>query len=150
AGLSAGQTLRRCSAAGADAARVGVDRVARRRDLCRAVRWGLEDLRAGEIAWGPVPTVAAAAHESHARPLLARGEPVVLVADRGRPAGLLDRERVHVAPVEGSLASRLEASGDLSAALRLWLLRTAGRVARSLDVAVYLVGGAVRDLLMEG
>jgi tRNA nucleotidyltransferase (CCA-adding enzyme) len=147
-GLTVQVALARLDAAGAQALALGRGRVARRTELERARRWGLDRLAAGDLAWGGVPAVAGAAPESRLRRVMARGAPIVLLTERRRAAAIAERERVRVAPVEGSLARRLEATADAQAEARLWLLRTASKAGESLGSPAYLVGGSVRDLLL--
>jgi tRNA nucleotidyltransferase (CCA-adding enzyme) len=147
-GLTVRSALARLDAAGALALALGRARVARRTELERARRWGLDQLAAGDLAWSGVPAVAGAAPEARLRRVMAQGAPMVLLTERGREAAIAERERVRVAPVEGSLARRLEAAADSHAEARLWLLRAASKAGESLGAPVYLVGGSVRDLLL--
>lgn len=146
--LPARRALELMEAAGAVALAVGRGGVVRRVEAERVVRWGLDRLPAGHLMWSGVAAVASTAPESTARRLLALGAPMVLVTESGRPAGLVERERVRSAPVESSLGRRLEAADDPATEARLWLLRAAGKTAESVGESVHLVGGAVRDLLV--
>jgi tRNA nucleotidyltransferase (CCA-adding enzyme) len=147
-GLPVRSALTHLDAGGAVALALGRGRMARRTELERAARWGLEGLPAGSLAWSGVPAVPGTAPEVRARRLLARGAPMVLITERGRARAVAEREQAPVAPIDGSLARRLEAIAGPHDEARLWLLRAAGKAGESLGMPVYLVGGSVRDLLL--
>jgi tRNA nucleotidyltransferase (CCA-adding enzyme) len=147
-GLPVGAALATLEAGGARALALGRGRVARRTDLERAARWGLDRMTAGALAWSGVPAVPGRSPEARARRLLARGAPMVLLIERGRAAAVAERPGAPVPAVAGSLARRLEAAADAHAEARLWLLRAAGKAGESLGAPVHLVGGGVRDLLL--
>ncbi|MFQ5520571.1 MAG: CCA tRNA nucleotidyltransferase [Candidatus Methylomirabilia bacterium] len=113
-------------------------------DLRRAQGFGLGAQRVGEIArWG-IPIVGARTSEAEVRRLLREGAPAVLIRERGGLIGALE-PRTPTAPHPPlPLAARLERNVPPHTRD---LLREVGRLAASLGVTAYVVGGFVRDLL---
>ncbi|MCI0546419.1 MAG: hypothetical protein L0027_03955 [Candidatus Rokubacteria bacterium] len=124
---------------------------ARRQELEQAVAWGLGGVRVARLAWRGLPEVPASASEVVGRRAAAAGAPFALVRDRGREArrpaiGAITRP---AEPAPGwSVLHRLEERHDAASEGRLWFLRRAGKIAESLGVQVFAVGGVVRDLLL--
>ncbi|MFQ5896629.1 MAG: CCA tRNA nucleotidyltransferase [Candidatus Methylomirabilia bacterium] len=113
-------------------------------DLRRAQAFGLGARRVREIArWG-IPVVGARTSEATMRRLLREGAPALLVRERRGVIGALEPQAPGAAHPPLPLTVRLERrvpphTRDL--------LREVGRLADSLGVAAYVVGGFVRDLL---
>lgn len=137
--------LARARGAGARVLVIGHRRAVRERDLSRAERWHLGDLRVAALAWHGLPTLAAGAPEVEARRLVREGSPLVVVRGARRVLGVIDAERVEIAPSRFSLVHRLD---RVSEAVR-WFLGAAGDAGERLGVRVFAVGGFVRDLLLD-
>jgi tRNA nucleotidyltransferase (CCA-adding enzyme) len=137
--------LTRAARMRADAVVLGRGRVARRRDLERAVGWRLGALRATLLARSGLPTVATDAPEVNVRRLLQQGAPLVMVRDARHALAAIDGERVALARPTLSVAHRL---GRVEPAT-LRVLRAAGRLGDRLDASVFAVGGFVRDVLLD-
>lgn len=120
---------------------------ARREDLERAAAWGFGNWRWLDIAHVGVPSVTAGTGEIAVRRLLQGGAPAVLVLEGRRAVGI-----VEPSPRPGTFANltvaRLERLQGGDGEARLWLLRTAGKLAEAQGQAVFAVGGFVRDLLL--
>src|SRR5215831_8729111 len=127
---------------------LGAGRAVRRRELERAVEWGLGGLDADGISWSGLPLVSEDASEIVVRRLVLDGVPMVLVR-RGREiVGVVDAARIEVARPTQSVAERLDRLEHEDGDARAWLLRVAGKVAEALGMPVFAVGGFVRDLLL--
>ena len=167
-GAPVARALARARAAGATVVVLGPGRAARVSELVRAAAWGLDRRPVGEVAWRDLPSVAAGASEIDARRRLRAGASLILVRRGSRVIGVVDRERVELAPSESSLLAQLEQAGAArprpgvrrwgsAGAMsgppqvkdaRLWLLRVAGKIGEGLAAPTYAVGGFVRDLLI--
>lgn len=121
--------------------------VARREDLERAAAWGFGRWRWLDIAYVGLPSVTAGTGEIAVRRLLQGGASAVLVREGRRAVGI-----VEPSPRPGTSANwtvaRLERLQGSEGEARLWLLRTAGKLAEAQGQAVHAVGGFVRDLLL--
>jgi tRNA nucleotidyltransferase (CCA-adding enzyme) len=146
-GRRVAEALRVADAAAAEFVIQGDRRAVRRRELERAVRWGLGEVGADDVAWIRLPAVPATASESVARHILIDGAPMILVRSRRQVVGVIDAERVEIARPALSLRDRLGRLELKEGEGRLWLLRVAGKVAEGLGMPVFAVGGFVRDLL---
>jgi tRNA nucleotidyltransferase (CCA-adding enzyme) len=135
-------------ASGARVLVVGSRRAVREEDLERLTGWGLGALDASDVAWIGLPLVRAEAAEPAVRRLLSGSVPLLLVTDRRRIVGAIDRARIHPLPAEIPLGGRLEPAAGGLAEARAWLFRIVGKVAESRGVTACLVGGGVRDLLL--
>ena len=175
-GAPVARALARARAAGASVVALGPGRAVRVSELARAAAWGLERRPVRDVAWRDLPSVAAGASESETRRHLLAGAPLVLVRRGPRVIGVVDRERVDLAPTESSLLAQLEqavpvvrwgsagamsgppqvkaSAGAMSGPpqvntdARVWLLRVAGKIGEGLAAPTYAVGGFVRDLLI--
>jgi len=120
---------------------------ARREDLERAAAWGFGRWRWLDIAHVGLPSVTAGTGEIAVRRLLQGGAPAVLVLEGRRAVGV-----VEPSPRPGTSANwtvaRLERLEGSEGEARLWLLRTAGKLAEAQGQAIFAVGGFVRDLLV--
>jgi len=120
---------------------------ARREDLERAAAWGFGRWRWLDIAHVGLPSVTAGTGEIAVRRLLQGGAAAVLVHEKRRPVGV-----VELSPRPGTSANwtvaRLERLEGSEREARLWLLRTAGKLAEAQGQAIHAVGGFVRDLLV--
>ena len=141
--LSVGRALGLARAAGA---RVVVDSraAARCQDLERAAAWQLGRWPWIDVGRAGLPSVGIGAGEISVRRLLRDGAALVLVRERRRVVGVVERSL----SVPGSMAARLEHVDGPEGEARLWLLRTAGKLAEAQGQAVHAVGGFVRDLLL--
>src|SRR5258706_11345800 len=81
--------LRAAERARAEVVLLGARRAVRRRELERAVQWGLGELDADKVSWDGLPVVAAAASEIVARRLVVDGAPLILVLSGGGGGGRL-------------------------------------------------------------
>jgi tRNA nucleotidyltransferase (CCA-adding enzyme) len=120
---------------------------ARWEDLERAAAWGFGRWRWLDIAHVGLPSVTAGTGEIAVRRLLQGGAPAVLVLEGRRAVGV-----VEPSPRPGTSANwtvaRLERLEGSEGEARLWLLRTAGKLAEAQGQAIFAVGGFVRDLLV--
>jgi tRNA nucleotidyltransferase (CCA-adding enzyme) len=120
---------------------------ARWEDLERAAAWGFGRWRWLDIAHVGLPSVTAGTGEIAVRRLLQGGAPAVLVLEGRRAVGI-----VEPSPRPGTSANwtvaRVERLQGSEGEARLWLLRTAGKLAEAQGQAVRAVGGFVRDLLL--
>ncbi|HEX9125595.1 MAG TPA: hypothetical protein VF948_04285 [Methylomirabilota bacterium] len=137
---------RALEAARAAGARVVTDlrAVVRRDDLERAVAWGLGRWRWLDAAQLGPPSVKAGTGEIAVRRLQRGGAGLVLVREGRRVVGFVESSPAPAA----SLAVRLERVHGAEEEARLWLLRTAGKLAEAQGQAVHAVGGFVRDLIL--
>ncbi len=137
---------RALEAARAAGARVVTDlrAVVRRDDLERAVAWGLGRWRWLDAAQLGPPSVKAGTGEIAVRRLQHGGAGLVLVREGRRVVGFVESSPAPAA----SLAVRLERVHGAEEEARLWLLRTAGKLAEAQGQAVHAVGGFVRDLIL--
>jgi tRNA nucleotidyltransferase (CCA-adding enzyme) len=120
---------------------------ARLEDLERAESWGFGRWRWLDIAHVGLPSVTAGTGEIAVRRLLQGGAPAVLVLEGRRAVGIVEPLR-RPAPSANSTVARLERLQGGDGEARLWLLRTAGKLAEAQGQAVFAVGGFVRDLLL--
>jgi tRNA nucleotidyltransferase (CCA-adding enzyme) len=111
--------------------------------LARARRLGLDGAPLEAVLW-PASAVAAAAAEVTVRRQLTPARPFVLVVEAGAPVGVVFRDPGAPGGLPLSLARRLDRVPE---PLR-GLLRLAGAMGREQGVAVAVVGGLVRDLLL--
>jgi len=123
-----------------DGSRMG----ARVADLERAREWALGRRPWSDVAWMAVPSLPVSADEIPARRLVRSGASMVLVRDRRRVVGAIQR----CAESGVSLAGKLERLQGPAAEARLWLLRAAGKLGEAHGHAVYATGGVIRDLLL--
>ena len=142
------RALEHARAAGARVVITGPGQAVRADELARAVEWGLGPRPVREIAWRELPVLPADASEIEARRRLLEGASLVLLRRAGRIVGVVDGERVDLAPPESSLQARLERAADRHAEARLWLLRSAGKIGEGMGTPVHAVGGFVRDLAL--
>jgi tRNA nucleotidyltransferase (CCA-adding enzyme) len=117
---------------------------ARREDLERAAAWGLGRAPWTDVAHAGLPAVSLTTDEIAVRRLLRGGASIVLVRDVRRVVGAIEASPHPTA----SLAGRLERLHGSQGEARLWLLRTAGKLAEAHGHAAYAVGGFVRDLML--
>src|SRR5262249_59292026 len=94
-----------------------------------------------DVAWTGVPSLPVSADEISARQLFRSGASMVLVRDRRRLVGAIQR----CAASGASLAGKLERLQGPAAEARLWLLPAAGKLGEANGHAVYGTGGVVRD-----
>src|SRR5262245_36376682 len=127
---------------------LGAGRAVRRRELERAVAWGLGALDADGISWERLPVVPEDATEIVVRRLVLDGVPMILVRSGREVVGVVDADRIEVARPTQSVADRLDRLEHQDADARVWLLRVAGKVGEGLAMPVFAVGGFVRDLLL--
>lgn len=120
---------------------------ARREDLERAAAWGFGRWRWLDIAHVGLPSVTAGTGEIAVRRLLRGGAPAVLVLEGRRAVGIVEPSPRPATSTSGVVA-RLERLQGSEGEARLWLLRTAGKLAEAQGQAVHAVGGFVRDLLL--
>jgi tRNA nucleotidyltransferase (CCA-adding enzyme) len=120
---------------------------ARREDLERAAAWGFGRWRWLDIAHVGLPSVTAGTGEIAVRRLLQGGAPAVLVREGRRAVGIVEPSP-RPATSANSTVARLERLQGSEGEARLWLLRTAGKLAEAQGQAVFAVGGFVRDLLL--
>ena len=120
---------------------------ARREDLERASGWGFGRWRWLDIAHVGLPSVTAGTGEIAVRRLLQGGAAAVLVREGRRTVGIVEPSPRPATSASGVVA-RLERLHGGDGEARLWLLRTAGKLAEAQGQAVYAVGGFVRDLLL--
>jgi tRNA nucleotidyltransferase (CCA-adding enzyme) len=120
---------------------------ARREDLERAAAWGFGRWRWLDIAHVGLPSVTAGAGEIPVRRLLQGGASAVLVREGRRAVGIVEPSPRPATSASGVVA-RLERLQGSEGEARLWLLRTAGKLAEAQGQAVHVVGGFVRDLLV--
>ena len=120
---------------------------ARREELERAAAWGFGTWRWRDVADVDVPSVTAGTGEIAVRRLLQSGAAAVLVREGRRAVGV-----VEASPRRGmsisSIIARLDRLHGAEGDARLWVLRTAGKLAEGQGQAVHAVGGFVRDLLL--
>ena len=135
--------------AGAPALVVGPRSVVLPEDLDRAAGWGLDRLAVGHLAWDGLAVVGPSASEVAVRRLLLHGAPVVVVAQGLTVVGIIRAASAEWAQPGLSIAHRLEHSDGPAREASVWLLRHAGKVGEALGVAVWAVGGFVRDVLLE-
>jgi len=121
---------------------------ARRADLDRVAAWGLGRWRWLDIADVGLPSVTAGTGEIAVRRLLHGGAAAVLVHEGRRVLGVVEPSPRPATSPATSVAGRLERLHGGDGEARLWLLRTAGKLAEAQGQAVYAVGGFVRDLLL--
>jgi len=121
---------------------------ARRADLDRVEAWGLGRWRWLDIADVGLPSVTAGTGEIAVRRLLHGGAAAVLVHEGRRVLGVVEPSPRPATSPATSIAGRLERLHGGDGEARLWLLRTAGKLAEAQGQAVYAVGGFVRDLLL--
>jgi tRNA nucleotidyltransferase (CCA-adding enzyme) len=119
-----------------------------RRDLERAAAWGFGRWRWLDIADVGVPSVTAGTGEIAVRRLLQGGAPAVLVLEGRRAVGVVERSSRPATFPATSIIARLERLHGPEGEARLWLLRTAGKLAEAQGQAVYAAGGFVRDRLL--
>ncbi len=146
--ISVARALARARAAGAHFVALDAGGAVRESELARAVEWGLGPRRAREVAWRDLPSLPVGGAEIAARRLLLAGSSLVLVRRAGRVVGVVDAERLDLAPPPSSVLARLERSADRPSEARLWLLRVAGKIGEGMGAPAYAVGGFVRDLLL--
>src|SRR5262245_56496404 len=127
---------------------LGAGRAVRRRELERAVEWGLGALTADRISWDGLPVVSKDTSEIVVRRLVIGGAPMILVRDGPRVVGVVDADRIEVARPTQSVADRLDRLEHQDGEARVWLLRVAGKVGEGLAMPIFAVGGFVRDLLL--
>jgi len=120
---------------------------ARREDLERAAAWGFGRWRWLDIAHVGLPSVTAGTGEIAVRRLLQGGAPAVLVLEGRRAVGIVEPSP-HPGTSANWTVARLERLQGSEGEARLWLLRTAGKLAEAQGRAVFAVGGFVRDLLL--
>jgi tRNA nucleotidyltransferase (CCA-adding enzyme) len=120
----------------------------RRKDLERAAAWGVGQWRWLDIADVGVPSVTAGTGEITVRRLLQGGAAAVLVRKGRRAVGIVEPLPRPAASPAPSIAARLERLHGSEGEARLWLLRSAGKLAEGLGQAPYAVGGFVRDLFL--
>jgi len=147
--LPVARALALAERARAQALVVGARSAVRCQDLARAASWGLHRLAAGRLALEGLPVVAPSASEVAVRRLLSLGAPVVLVAEGRKVVGVIRAASAEWAQPGLSIAHRLEQSDDPGREASVWLLRQAGKLGEALGVAVWAVGGFVRDVLLE-
>ena len=140
--LTAGDGLRLARSRRAEALAVGARGFTLRDDLARASALGVEALAVGDLA-RRLPVVAASESEVRVRRLLAEGAAAVVVGERRSTPGLVRRTPP---PITLSVQGRFE--GWLDAASRE-LLAAAGRLAAAHGARAFVVGGLVRDALLE-
>jgi len=130
-------------------ARLVTDRraAARLEDLERAAAWGFGRRRWLRIAHVGLPSVAPGTGEIAVRRLLDSGAAAVLVRDGRRTVGIVEPPPRPAAAAHWTVA-RLERLQGFEGEARLWLLRTAGKLAEAQGQAAFAVGGFVRDLLL--
>jgi tRNA nucleotidyltransferase (CCA-adding enzyme) len=121
---------------------------ARLEDLERAAAWGFGRWRWLDIAHVGVPSVTDGTGEIAVRRLLQGGAPAVLVLEGRRAVGVVEPSPRPATSPATSIVARLERLHGSEGEARLWLLRTAGKLAEAQGQAVYAVGGFVRDLLL--
>lgn len=121
---------------------------ARREDLERAMAWGFGRCRWLDIAHVGLPSVTAGAGEIAVRRLLWGGAAAVLVREGRRVVGIIERSPRPATSASGA-GARLERLPGAEGEARLWLLRTAGKLAEAQGQEVHAVGGFVRDLLLD-
>ena len=122
----------------------GARMAARVADLERAREWALGRRPWSDVAWMAVPSLPLSADEISARRLFRSGASMVLVRDRRRVVGAIQRW----AESGASLAAKLERLQGPAAEARLWLLRAAGKLGEANGHAVYATGGVIRDLVL--
>lgn len=144
---SVGRALDVARAAGA---RVVADSRAavRYQDLERAAAWQLGRWRWIDIARTGLPSVNVGTGEIAVRRLLRGGAAMVLVREGRRVAGVVEPSPRTPGSPGASIAARIERVDGPEGEARLWLLRTAGKLAEAQGEAVHAVGGFVRDLLL--
>jgi tRNA nucleotidyltransferase (CCA-adding enzyme) len=120
---------------------------ARREDLERASAWGFGRWRWLDIAHVGLPSVTAGTGEIAVRRLLQGGAAAVLVREGRRAVGVVEPSPRPATSASGAVA-RLERLQGGDGEARLWLLRTAGKLAEAQGQGVHAVGGFVRDLLL--
>jgi tRNA nucleotidyltransferase (CCA-adding enzyme) len=96
-----------------------------------------------------LPWVSARTPEIEVRRRLLDGAALIVVRDARRVVGVIDAERFEVARPALSIAHRLERLESRSGEVVLWVLRVAGKVGEGLGAPVLVVGGFVRDLLLD-
>jgi len=140
---SVGRALEAARVAGAHVV-TDLRAAARRDDLERAAAWGLGRWRWLDAARTGLPSVTTGTGEVAVRRLQHGGAGLVLVREGRRVVGFVESSP----PPAPSLAVRLERIHGTEGEARLWLLRTAGKLAEAQGQAVHAVGGFVRDLLL--
>src|SRR5574342_57036 len=120
---------------------------ARREELERAVAWGLGRWRWLDVAHVGLPSVTAATGEITVRRLLQGGAAAVLVREGRRALGVAQPSSGAGTAAHWTVA-KLERFHRAEGEARLWLLRTAGKLAEAQGRTLYAVGGFVRDLLL--
>jgi tRNA nucleotidyltransferase (CCA-adding enzyme) len=118
-----------------------------RADLERAAAWGFGRWRWLDIAHVGLPSVTAGTGEIAVRRLLQGGALAVLVLEGRRALGIVEPSPRPAASAN-SIHAKLERLQGSEGEARLWLLRTAGKLAEAQGQAVFAVGGFVRDLLL--
>ena len=137
------RALEAARAAGADLV-TDLRAAARRADLERAAAWGLGRRRWLDAARLGVPSVSAGTDEIAVRRLRHGVAGPILVREGRRVVGFVGSSP----PQAASLAVKLERVHGAEEEARLWLLRTAGKLAEAQGQSVHAVGGFVRDLLL--
>jgi len=127
---------------------LGAGRAVRRRELERAVEWGLGALDVTAVSWEGLPTVSEDASEIVVRRLVLDGVPMILVRSGRAMVGVVDAARIEVARPTQSVVERLDRLEHEDADASVWLLRVAGKAGEALGMPVFAVGGFVRDLLL--
>src|SRR5262245_59071620 len=102
---------------------VGAGRAVRRRDLERAVEWGLGALDVDDISWEGLPFVSEDASEIVVRRLVLDGVPMILVRRGREVVGVVDAARIEVARPTQSVTERLDRLEHEDGDGRVWLLR---------------------------
>ena len=149
-GASVARTLAVARRADARWLAVGPSALVSTAALERAAGWGLGRLPVAAVAWRDVPAVTERTPEVAVRRRLAESAVPALRVRRGRrTVGAIDGAALGMARPSLSVAHRLEHPASPGGEACLWLLRLAGKLAETDGIAVYAVGGVVRDLLLD-
>src|SRR5262245_51001264 len=111
---------------------LGAGRAVRRRELERAVEWGLGAWDVTGVSWEGLPTVSEDAPEIVVRRLVLGGVPMILVRSGRAIVGVVDAARIEVARPTQSVVERLDRLEHEDADARVWLLRVAGKAGEAL------------------
>jgi tRNA nucleotidyltransferase (CCA-adding enzyme) len=147
-GRRVADALRAALRAEAEVVVLGARRAVRRRELERAVQWGLGALDPDRLSWDGLPVVSEDASEIAVRRLVLAGVSMILVRGGRDVVGVVDADRIEVARPTQSVADRLDRLEQQDRDALVWLLRVAGKVGEGLSMPVFAVGGFVRDLLL--
>src|SRR5262245_34920477 len=127
AGRRVADALRAARRTEAEFVVLGAGRAVRRRELERAVEWGLGAVGADGISWEGLPVVSEDASEIVVRRLVLHGVPMILVRSGREMVGAVDAARIEVARPTQSVAERLDRLEHEDGDGRVWLLRAAGK-----------------------